>query len=656
MDTEIVLDKLITPAWIYDVKHYKIIWANTSALTLWSAPTKESLYQRNLAADITEVTDRHLRQIAQECKTQATTMWWTLYPNDQPKQTYLRFSNVSKSDEEILLLCEAVLNKDELERDTNFSNNNFITSLFHSDGRFISGNVKFKQHYDTPDIDLHELVELNAHDLSERFQGHNEISLEQQVISRGRLRWFKFQIKKLLPENHYLVVQEDITKRKTQEQTYKHLAYHDQLTGILNRYGLNDFLTQQCQIKQPFHLFLLDLDAFKLVNNNLGHSTGDRVLVEIAQRLLQQLPNDYQISRFGGDEFIIIVPIKPDSQSVEAISQLIIEIVARPIESIDSIQVSASIGAANYPNDADEPDALIMYADTAMFKAKERGSKSYVRFAQQMSLEIQRRSAIQQGLQHALEFSELIPLYQPIVDMKTNQLVGVEVLLSWESRTLGRVAPQEFVSEAERSGMMNEIGEWILNQACIQCHDWQLQTGKPLRLSVNVSAIQLNDRFINILDKTLKETGFPANCLTLELTESVFLLNIKQVIRRLQEISERGISICIDDFGTGYSSLSYIHKLPIDALKIDRSFIGDIDNSIVVIEATVAMAGKLGLQVVAEGIETQHQREMMMRYPDLLAQGYYFSRPASVTDFEQLPLFKKLLPPADISKILNFKL
>jgi len=655
VNSERILEQLVTPAWIYDVANYRIKWANNSALQLWSAPNKESLYQRDLSADITEVTDKHLRQLAQDCTTEKTTIWWTLYPNNQPKQVYLRFSNVSQRENDILLLCEAVLYKDEVDRDTAFAHSNSLTTLFDASGQFISGNLKFKQQYDVQDIDLYDLLEVSPRELSKRFENHIEISMEQQVITNGRLCWFSFQIKRLLPELHYLVVQEDITKRKTQEQTYKHLAYHDQLTGILNRYGLNDHLTQMCKIRQPFHLFLLDIDAFKLINNNLGHSTGDSVLVEIARRLLQYLPSDYQVSRFGGDEFIIVVPIKPDSQSVEAISQLMIEIVAKPMESIDSIQVSASIGAANFPNDAQEPKSLIMYADTAMYKAKERGSKSYVRFAKQMSLEIQRRSAIQLGLKSALELNELVPLYQPIVDMTTNQLIGMEALLSWDSPTLGRVAPQEFVDEAERSGMMNEIGQWILTQACIQCHDWHLQTGKQLRLSVNVSAIQLNDKFITTLDAILKETGFPAECLTLELTESIFMLNIKQVIKRLKAISARGISVCIDDFGTGYSSLAYIHKLPIDSLKIDRSFISDIDNTIVVIEATIAMASKLGLKIVAEGIETQHQREMMLRYPGLMAQGFYYSRPASVVDFERLPLFQKLLPPTDINKILNFK-
>lgn len=654
MDIAYVLDKLVTPAWIYDVNHYRIVWANASALTLWAAQTKEELYHRDLSSDITKATDKHLRELAQTSKTTPRNMWWTLYPNNQAKQIYLRFSNITQSNENILLLCEAVVQKDELDRDTNFANSNSLTSMYHANGKFISGNIKFKQHYHNHDVNLHELIELSPSELATKFEHNNPINFEQQVISNGRLCWFDFEIKKLLPEQQYLVVQEDITKRKTQEQTYKHLAFHDQLTGILNRYGLNDYLIKQCKLKLPFHLFLLDLDAFKLINNNLGHSVGDKVLVAVAQRLQQRLPSDYQISRFGGDEFIIVVPIKPDSQSVEAISQLIIDTVAEPIESIDSIQVSASIGAANFPMDATKPDALIMYADTAMYKAKERGSKSYVRFAQQMSLELQRRSAIQQGLQQALEYSELVPLYQPIVNMTTNELVGMEALLSWNSPTLGKVAPQEFVAEAERSGMMNEIGQWILTQACIQCLDWQLQTGKPLRLSVNVSAIQLNDRFITTLDGILAETGFPPKCLTLELTESIFLLNIKQVIRRLQTISARGISICIDDFGTGYSSLAYIHKLPIDALKIDRSFIANIDETIIVIEATIAMANKLGLKVVAEGIETQHQREMLIRYPGLLAQGFYYSRPATVTDFEKLPIFKKLLPQTDLSQILKF--
>ena len=238
--------------------------------------------------------------------------------------------------------------------------------------------------------------------------------------------------------------------------------------------------------------------------------------------------------------------------------------------------------------------------------------------------------------------------------MKTNTLVGMEALLSWESPSLGKVSPQEFVPEAERSGMMNEIGQWILESACRQCLKWQRLSNVPLKLSVNVSAIQLNDKFINTLDEILVNTGFPANCLTLELTESIFLLNIKEVIKRLKAISARGVSICIDDFGTGYSSLSYIHKLPIDALKIDRSFISDIDSSDVVIEATIAMATKLGLNVVAEGIENQHQREMMLRYPNLLAQGYFYSLPVNKDDFEKLSLFTKLLPKDGEQKIINF--
>jgi len=640
--------------WIYDVESYNICWANNSAFILWNDTSDDPLLQRDLSIDMSQVIERSIKQIAAESREQIRNSWWTLYPKGIPKQVYIRFSNISNSTDNNLLLCEAVINRDEVERDTNFSLDNTIQSLFDINGTLLSGNLKFSENYDSQSIDLGELIEMELEELQASFSDNTMIEFERQTINQGVMAWYNFQIKKLLPEQHFLVSQENITPRKLKEQTYKHLAYHDQLTGLLNRYGFNDYLVERCSSDEPFHLFLVDLDAFKLVNNNLGHSAGDEVLVEIARRFVMYLPNSYQPCRFGGDEFIVVVPQRQDSQSVDAISQMILDIVAQPIEKMDSIQMTASIGAANYPSDAKDPSALIMYADTAMYKAKERGSKSYCSFAQQMSLDIQRRSAIQQGLKQALDFKELVPLYQPIVNMKTNTLVGMEALLSWDSPTLGRVPPQEFVEEAERSGMMNEIGQWILRSACEQCLLWQQRTQKKLTLSVNVSAIQLNDNFINMLDDVIQATGFPASSLTLELTESIFLLNIKQVIKRLKAISESGVSVCIDDFGTGYSSLSYIHKLPIDALKIDRSFISDIDGSDVVIEATIAMASKLGLKVVAEGIENQHQREMMLRYPDLLAQGFYYSRPVNGHDFEKLSLFKNLLAKGENDNIIGF--
>lgn len=633
-----------TPMWIYDVEAFQISWANEQALALWNDSHDNPLLERDLSEDMSQVIEHSIKQLAKESRTKPRKSWWTLYPQNIAKQVYIRFSNISNNDTDNLLLCEALIDRDEVERDTHFALDNTIQSLFDANGQLLSGNMRFGQTYDTQSISLQELIEMEIDELKQKMGSSHHVEFERQTINRGVMAWYNFHIKELMPEKHYIVGQENISERKLKEQTYRHLAYHDQLTGLLNRYGFNDYLIEQCHKEQPFYLFLVDLDAFKLVNNNLGHSAGDEVLIEIARRFVMHLPDNYQTCRFGGDEFIVVVPKQQDSQSVDAISQMILDIVSEPIEKIDSIQITASIGAANYPLDAKEPTDLIMYADTAMHKAKERGSKSYCSFAQQMSLEIQRRSAIQQGLKQALNFRELVPLFQPIVNMKTNTLVGMEALLSWDSPTLGRLPPQEFVEEAERSGMMNEIGQWILRSACEQCLSWQKRTGNPLTLSVNVSAIQLNDNFINTLDDILEKTGFPATALTLELTESIFLLNIKQVIKRLKAISKRGVSVCIDDFGTGYSSLSYIHKLPIDALKIDRSFISDIDSSDVVIEATIAMASKLGLKVVAEGIESQHQREMMLRYPNLLAQGFYYSRPVNSEEFEKLTLFTKLLP------------
>lgn len=638
-----IFDKIMTPVWIYDVKHHKVCWANNSALKLWGASCKDSLYRRELALDISPAADEQLQQLSVEVKVRSQVLWWTLYPNNCSKQVYTRFSHFSQTPTQRLLLCEGILEQDEIERDTSFASGKSIRSLHDERGQVMSCNLNFEKFYHQQQIDIEELLEMSLDELSSRFGANDEIEFERQVVSQGRICWFNFNIKRLLPERHYLVVQDNISSRKTREQKYLHLAYHDQLTGLLNRHGLEEFLRYRCNENAKFHLFLLNIDAFKLINNNLGHKTGDAVLVAIAKRLTKQLPDRYHIARFGSDEFVVIVPHDDDSQSVEAISHLIIDTIALPIIELDSIQLTASIGTARYPDDAEDPASLIMYADTAMHKAKEQGSVSYRSFAQQMSLEIQRRSALQKGLKHALIFEELVPLYQPIVDMKNNKLIGMEALLSWDSPQLGRVQPREFVPEAERSGIMNEIGQWILAKACRQCLKWQQQTGVALTLSVNVSATQLTEPFIETLDEVLSNTGFPATSLALEITESIFLLNIDKVINRLQTISNRGISVCIDDFGTGYSSLSYIHKLPINTIKIDRSFIADIDSSDVVIEATIAMATKLGLNIVAEGIESQYQLERMMRYPNLMAQGYYYSRPVNAQEFSKLPLLTKLI-------------
>lgn len=655
LDSMAIFNQVVTPIWVYDVNRYRIRWANHSAVNFWHADSKETLYQRDLSTDISPKIEQQLKQLAIDTQHQTKSVWWTLYPNNNAKQIYIRFSQLKQRPEQQLLLCEGVLAHDELERNPSFTVGDQIASLYNSDGELIGCNPNFQKFYDQLTIDLHELLEMSLDELSLLMAEKLDFEFERQVITHGRICWFKFNIKRLLPENNYLVSQENITDRKTREQKHLHLAYHDQLTGLLNRYGLEQFLRHRCRNSSDFYLFLLNIDAFKLINKDLGHKTGDAALVAIAKRLLKQLPDKYHIGRFAGDEFIVIVPADDDSQSVEAISQLIIDTIALPIIELDSIQLTANIGTATYPDDASDPTALIMYADTAMHKAKEQGSRSYCRFAQQMSLEIQRRSALQQGLKHALLFEELVPLYQPIVEMKHNRLIGMEALLSWDSPQLGQVAPQEFVPEAERSGMMSEIGQWILTKACQQCLKWHHDTGVALTLSVNVSAIQLTDRFIDALDQILVNTGFPPDCLVLELTESIFLLNINQVIKRLKAISDRGIRICIDDFGTGYSSLSYIHKLPIDAIKIDRSFIANIDSSDVVIEATVAMATKLGLKVVAEGIESQYQLEKMLRYPDLMAQGYYYSRPVSAKDFAKLPLFTSLFTATRDKTVVNIR-
>ncbi|MDP2561885.1 bifunctional diguanylate cyclase/phosphodiesterase [Psychrobium sp. 1_MG-2023] len=639
-----LFDLIVTPMWLYDVENYRVCWANQSALSLWNARSVNELCQRDLSHDITKATDHQLQQLAKESRLKHSAMWWTLYPNNQPKQVYIRFSNISSTLHRNLLLCESVISREDTERDTSFvAKGNTITSLFDQHGQFLSGNLKFTTTYQSEEVDLAELLEMPLNELAELMHDTNVLEVERQVIVNGRICWFNFIVKWIHSDTHYLVTQEDITKHKTRENTYKHLAFHDQLTGLLNRNGLKDFMDEYCKEQLAFRLFLLDLDGFKFINNHLGHVAGDKALQVISQRLLEDLSPDYTICRFGGDEFIVITPITETSPSVDKVSSEIAQLVATPIKCLDSIQITTSIGAATFPYDAVKVESLIMYADTAMHKAKEQGSTGYAKFIEPMSIEIQRKSAIQQGLRNAINNDQLTPLYQPIVDIESGELVGMEALLSWNSPILGTVNPHEFVPEAERSGTMNEIGQWILKKACQQCVQWQQLTGKPLKLSVNVSATQLNDEFSQMLGRTLKETGLDAKYLSLELTESIFMLNIHQIVKRLRAICQHGVKLCIDDFGTGYSSLAYIHELPINTIKIDRSFITNIDKSQIVVEATIAMANKLGLHVIVEGIESKHHQQVMAQYPDLLAQGFFYSRPVTIHEFVQLPLFTNLL-------------
>jgi diguanylate cyclase (GGDEF)-like protein/PAS domain S-box-containing protein len=430
-------------------------------------------------------------------------------------------------------------------------------------------------------------------------------------------------------------LQLEIGERKQAEDRAQHLADHDALTGLPNRRLLEDRLTQALALsyrnrKQTAVMFV-DLDRFKTVNDSLGHAAGDVLLKEVSVRLGKQLRVGDTICRVGGDEFVIVLPEIKRSSDAANVAQKVIEGLSLPIRVEDrDLTVTPSIGISVFPDDGRDAETLIRNADAAMYHAKESGRCNYQFFTDQMNLAASRRLALENDLRRALQKGELMVHYQPITEMKTGGFVAVhEALLRWKHPTKGIVPPVEFIQLAEDTGLILQIGEWVLREAC----RWGTFIGgeRGPRIAVNLSARQFGDpRLVEMVARVLKETGLPAKQLELEITESTVMQQMDVTLATLNRLKELGVSIAIDDFGTGYSSLAYLKRFPVDKLKIDKSFIADVpadkDGSAIV-AAILGLAHALGLTVCAEGVETEAQMEFLQQYGCDLIQGYLIGRP-----------------------------
>ncbi len=424
-----------------------------------------------------------------------------------------------------------------------------------------------------------------------------------------------------------------------------HAAEHDFLTGLPNRALLTDRVTQaialaQRHSKQAAVLFL-DLDGFKHINDSLGHSVGDRLLQSIAGRLLACARSSDTVSRQGGDEFVVLLSEMEKAEDAAIAASRMLQAVAEPHGVAQhELHVTTSIGLSVYPDDGLDAETLIRNADTAMYQAKENGRQSYQFFTPEMNLRAVKRQAVEEGLRRAVERSEFALVYQPKIDFKTGAISGAEALLRWTHPTLGRVPPADFIPVAEDSGLILQIGRWVLREACEQARAWADAGLSAGTMAVNVSSKEFrHEDFLDGLFEILADTGLDPTSLELEVTESVLMKHTDSAAVVLHALRATGVQIAVDDFGTGYSSLSYLRRFPIDALKIDQSFVGHIttaadDASIVT--AVIGMARSLKLRVVAEGVETPEQAHFLQALDCDEAQGYYFSRPVGPVLFAGL--------------------
>ncbi len=444
---------------------------------------------------------------------------------------------------------------------------------------------------------------------------------------------------------HYLIMLRDITRRKEDEEKIRFQAYYDTLTGLPNRLlfqnRLRENLTTALRNETQLALMYLDLDRFKVINDSLGHEAGDGLLVTVSKRILECLPENATLARQGGDEFLVMVPdVQVDD--ARALAEALRQAVAVPLlvsGSDHEVVVTASIGLAMFPRDGGAVADLIRSADTATSHAKTHRRNSVQFFTNEMNALAQERLHLENRLRRAIQDEDFVLYYQPKVDLRSGRISGAEALLRWPGSG-GMVTPGKFIPVAEETGMIVDLGAWVLRTACRQMRKWSRDGLLRFNVAVNLSPRQLREGdFASFVKLVLRETGIEPHNLELEITEQVIVEHMDQVARVFDGLRGMGIQITMDDFGTGYSSLSYLRHLPLDGLKIDRSFIADIDDpesESFLAGAVVAIGQSLGLKVIAEGVETERQLAFLRQQWCDEIQGYYFSRPLPAEEFEKL--------------------
>lgn len=458
------------------------------------------------------------------------------------------------------------------------------------------------------------------------------------------LKWLRIDLIKDSKGNliNYLATFTDISEKKAAEERIYYLDRHDALTGLPNRKMLEKQLFSDIEHAKHSNkrvgVISMDLDRFKNINDSLGHQIGDEFLKQIAHRLQSFSEKTSITVRFGGDAFIIILPIISRKEEIVALIHEIVSVVEKPLVHGDlELMMTASIGISIFPDDGDTPEILIRNADTAMHKVKDNGRNGYEFFEANMNEYASERLMLENNLRRALEREEFVLFYQPQFDSKTEKVIGVEALIRWRLSNGDIVSPADFIPILEETGLIIPVGEWILLEACRQHRRW-IEIGlPPIPISINISAIQFHDSdFLIMLADVIKRSGIDPKYLDLEVTESVVMRQPEVVITQLESIKAMGISLSLDDFGTGFSSLSYLRYFPLDRLKIDQSFVRGLAVASVneaIIESVVALGKSLKIKTIAEGVETKEELNFLRKLQCDEIQGYYFSRPLPIEEF-----------------------
>ena len=536
------------------------------------------------------------------------------------------------------------------------SNTSSVMYVKDTDGRYLHVNKRYQELFGI----THQTIQgLQDRDVFPQDIARVFVNNDREVLESGQLLQFEEQMPHEGETHTYLSlkfplrdkydriyavagISTDITGHKRAEQRLMELANYDELTGLPNRNYFMQHLVQQIEIARRHKNFLavlfLDLDRFKNVNDTLGHPYGDRLLKQVAVRLQGLMRREDVVARLGGDEFVCLLPSLEHRNQVAQVAKKIIDALSRPFN-VESHELNAccSIGISLFPDDGGDGDTLIKHADSAMYRAKDQGRNRYEYYTQELTRQVSQKFRLEQDLRRAIERHELSLLWQPQFNLSSGELIGAECLIRWQHPEYGLVSPTEFIPLAEESDLILSIGDWVLDSAIATIAKWQVHAPK-LKASINLSPRQLSASGLSQRIRALMaQYGVSAGQIQLELTESGLMQNQTVNAWLLQEAASLGLLLSIDDFGTGYSSLSRLKMLPINQLKIDRSFVMDIpadENDVAITRSIIGLARGLELEVVAEGVETAYQEQFLREAGCDIAQGYYYSKPVSANEFE----------------------
>ena len=476
------------------------------------------------------------------------------------------------------------------------------------------------------------------------------IGFESQVYRRdGSIIWISENARAVFDENglvsHYEGTVEDVTERRTYQSRIEQQANYDALTGLANRTLLHERLRHSLHTADadgnPLAVIFVDLDHFKYINDSLGHPAGDSLLQIMSTRLRNCVREGDTVARLGGDEFVLLCHCPGGADEVPAMAERVLRVIAEPwSHELGEFHVTSSLGVALYPQDGSDPETLLKNADAAMYRAKDSGRNTLQFFTAELNDRLTERLDLERRLRKAMERDHLCVHYQPRVDLASGEIVGAEALLRWHVPDEVPVPPSRFIPIAEETGLIVELGRYVLRTACRQNRSWQDEGRQRLVVSVNVSPRQfVHDNFVDMVSEVLRETGLEAQCLELEITESMVMEDAPRFIRILGELRQLGVQTSIDDFGTGYSSLSYLRRFPVHRLKVDRSFVTDVTTNpedAAIVRTIIALGHNLGLKVIAEGVETPAQLEFLRRIDCDEVQGFIFSPPVPAASLGQM--------------------